>query len=82
MSRGAPGPVGAADLADIRDLPGGGPQNALAGERQLAMGALAPDTATSLPTLMVLALLLLALGALAGDCEPYIDIALAVASPR
>lgn len=64
MSRGAPGPVGAPDLADIRDLPGGGPQNALAGERQLAMGALAPDTATSLPTLMVLALLLLALGAL------------------
>ena len=64
MSRGAPGPVGTPDLADIRDLPGGGPQNALAGERQLAMGALAPDTATSLPTLMVLALLLLALGAL------------------
>ncbi len=63
MSRGAPGPAGAPDLADIRDLPGGGPQNALAGERQLAMGALAPDTATSLPTLMVLALLLLALGA-------------------
>ena len=64
MSRGARGPVGAPDLADIRDLPGGGPQNALAGERQLAMGALAPDTATSLPTLMVLALVLLALGAL------------------
>lgn len=63
MSRGAPGPAGAPDLADIRDLPGGWPQNALAGERQLAMGALAPDTATSLPTLMVLALLLLALGA-------------------
>lgn len=63
MSRGAPGPVGAPDLADIRDLPGAGPPNALAGERELSMGALAPDTATSLPTLMVTALLLVALGA-------------------
>ena len=63
MSRGGPGPVGVPALADVRDIPGGGPANALDGERELAVGALAPDTATSLPTLMVVAALLLALGA-------------------
>ena len=63
MSRGGPGPVGLSDVMDIRDIPGGGPANALTGERELAVGALAPDTATSLPTLMVLAVLLMALGA-------------------
>ena len=63
MSRGGPGPVGLSDVIDIRDIPGGGPANALTGERELAVGALAPDTATSLPTLMVVAVLLVALGA-------------------
>ena len=63
MSRGGPGPVGLSDVIDIRDIPGGGPANALTGERELAVGALAPDTATSLPTLMVVAVLLAALGA-------------------
>jgi len=62
MSRGGPGPVGVPALADVRDIAGGGPRNALDGERALAVGALAPDTATSLPTLMVVAALLLAVG--------------------
>ena len=46
-------------LVDIRDNT---PRNALEGERALAVGALAPDTATPLPTLMLLAGLLVALG--------------------
>jgi LPXTG-site transpeptidase (sortase) family protein len=47
-------------LVDIRDNT---PRNALEGERALEVGALAPDTATSLPTLMVLAGVLVSLGA-------------------
>jgi sortase A len=46
-------------LVDIRDDT---PRNALEGERQLAVGALAPDTATPLPTFMVLASVLLLTG--------------------
>jgi sortase A len=47
-------------LVDIRDNT---PRNAVEGERALEVGALAPDTATSLPTLMLLAGVLVALGA-------------------
>jgi LPXTG-site transpeptidase (sortase) family protein len=47
-------------LVDIRDT---SPRNAVEGERQLALGALAPDTATSLPTFMAVALLLTVSGA-------------------
>ena len=46
-------------LVDIRD---NSPRNALEGERALEMGALAPDTATSLPTMMVIAAVLLGVG--------------------
>jgi LPXTG-site transpeptidase (sortase) family protein len=46
-------------LVDIRDV---APRNALEGERELAIGALAPDTATSLPTLILIAVLLLSAG--------------------
>jgi len=46
-------------LVDIRD---NSPRNALEGERALEMGALAPDTATTLPTMMVIAAMLLGLG--------------------
>ncbi|MFL5571344.1 MAG: hypothetical protein ACJ772_12270, partial [Gemmatimonadaceae bacterium] len=44
-------------LVDIRDET---PRNALEGERALEVGALAPDTATTLPTLMAAAFALLA----------------------
>lgn len=46
-------------LVDIRDNT---PRNALEGERALAVGALAPDTATALPTLMLMAVGMLAVG--------------------
>lgn len=46
-------------LVDIRDQT---PRNALEGERLLAMGALAPDTATSLPTFMLVAAVCLVVG--------------------
>jgi sortase A len=46
-------------LVDIRDET---PRNALEGERELAVGALAPDTATALPTLMVIAVVILSTG--------------------
>jgi sortase A len=46
-------------LVDIRD---DSPRNALEGERALEVGALAPDTATTLPTMMVVAAMLLGLG--------------------
>jgi LPXTG-site transpeptidase (sortase) family protein len=46
-------------LVDIRDVT---PRNALEGERELAVGALAPDTATALPTLMVIAAVILSIG--------------------
>jgi len=46
-------------LVDIRD---NSPRNALEGERALEMGALAPDTATTLPTLMLIAAMSLGLG--------------------
>ena len=46
-------------LIDIRDT---SPRNALEGERALEMGALAPDTATTLPTMMLIATLLLGIG--------------------
>jgi len=62
-SRGGPAALGLPALADIRDVGEVGPPNALAGERELAVGALAPDTATALPTLMVVAALLVAFGA-------------------
>lgn len=51
--------VGLPSLVDIRDS---SPRNALEGERALAVGALAPDTATALPTLMVVAVGCLLLG--------------------
>jgi LPXTG-site transpeptidase (sortase) family protein len=47
-------------LVDIRD---DSPRTALEGERALEIGALAPDTATSLPTIMVIAGVLVSLGA-------------------
>jgi len=62
-SRGGPAPVGAPSLTDIRDVGEVGPPNAIEGEKELAVGALAPDTATALPTLMAVAALLLAAGA-------------------
>ena len=43
-------------LVDIRDP--ASPPNAIEGERALAVGALAPDTATSLPTFMAVAAIL------------------------
>ena len=46
-------------LVDIRDA---SPRNALEGERALDVGALAPDTATALPTIMLVAVLLLLSG--------------------
>ena len=46
-------------LVDIRD---DSPRNALEGERALEVGALAPDTATTLPTMMAVATMLLGLG--------------------
>lgn len=46
-------------LVEIRDNT---PRNALEGERALAVGALAPDTATALPTLMLVAVGLLTFG--------------------
>jgi len=52
--------IGFPSLVDIRDNT---PRNALEGERALEVGALAPDTATSLPTLMLLAAALVAAGA-------------------
>jgi sortase A len=48
-------------LVDIRD--NNTPRTALEGERALEVGALAPDTATSLPTIMVIAGALVSLGA-------------------
>ena len=50
-----PAMLGLPALVDIRDT---SPHNAVEGERQLAFGALAPDTATSLPTFMAIALLI------------------------
>jgi len=47
-------------LVDIRDDQS--PRTALEGERELAVGALAPDTATVLPTVMVVAAVLLLAG--------------------
>ena len=47
------------------DIPGDDdatPRNALEGERALEVGALAPDTATSLPTIMLVAGILVAVG--------------------
>lgn len=46
-------------LVEIRD---NSPRSALEGERALEMGALAPDTATTLPTMMLIAAMLLCLG--------------------
>jgi LPXTG-site transpeptidase (sortase) family protein len=46
-------------LVDIRD---DSPRNALEGELALEVGALAPNTATTLPTMMVIAAMLLGLG--------------------
>ena len=48
------------ELLDIRD--NNAPRNAIEGERALEVGALAPDTATVLPTLMVIAAVLLTSG--------------------
>ena len=47
-------------LVDIRDNTA--PKNALEGERAIEVGALAPDTATALPTIMVIAAVLLLIG--------------------
>jgi sortase A len=52
--------LGMPALVDIRD--NNAPQNALEGERALEVGALAPDTATALPTIMLIAALLVLLG--------------------
>ena len=46
-------------LVDIRDT---SPRNALEGERALDVGALAPDTATALPTIMLIAAALVLIG--------------------
>jgi sortase A len=54
-----PPTVGFPTLVDIRDT---SPKNAADGQRQLALGALAPDTATSLPTLMLIAATLTLMG--------------------
>jgi sortase A len=51
--------LGLPSLVDIRDS---SPRNALEGERALEVGALAPDTATVLPTIMLVAAALLGLG--------------------
>lgn len=51
--------LGLPELVDIRD---NAPRNAIEGARELEVGALAPDTATILPTLMLLAVLLLGIG--------------------
>jgi sortase A len=56
-----PAMLGLPALVDIRDT---SPRDAVEGARQLAFGALAPDTATSLPTFMLIALLL----TLSGTC--------------
>jgi len=61
-SRDSVAPLGVPALVGIRDDGLNGPRNALDGERQLTEGALAPDTATALPTLMVVAAVLLGLG--------------------
>lgn len=53
--------VGTPTLVDIRDNTAA-PVTAIEGERQLAAGALAPDTATTLPTVMVFAGLLVLTG--------------------
>lgn len=55
-------PVGLPALVGIPGNSDSGPRNALDGEKQLAAGALAPDTATMLPTLMLVAAVLLGLG--------------------
>ena len=47
-------------LVDIRDS--NAPRNALEGERALDVGALAPDTATALPTIMLIAAALVLVG--------------------
>lgn len=52
--------LGLPELVDIHD---NSPRNAVEGELALEVGALAPDTATILPTLMVLAVVLLGAGA-------------------
>ena len=52
--------VGLSALVDIRDNPA--PRTALDGERALEVGALAPDTATVLPTLMLVAAIILSGG--------------------
>ena len=52
--------LGLPALVDIRDET---PKNALEGERELAVGALAPDTATVLPTVMLVATILFLVGA-------------------
>jgi len=52
--------LGLPSLVDIRDNT---PRNALEGERALEVGALAPDTATTLPTLMLAASGLVLIGA-------------------
>ena len=54
--------VGLPALVGIRDNADTGPRSALDGERELARGALAPNTATTLPTLMLVAAVLLGLG--------------------
>jgi sortase A len=62
-SRDSLAPLGLPSLVDIRDNGDNGPRNTLQGQRELAVGALAPDTATTLPTLMVVAAFLLGVGA-------------------
>lgn len=62
-SGAAAAPAGVPALVGISDNPSTGPRSALDGERQLAAGALAPDTATALPTLMLAAAVLVGLGA-------------------
>ena len=50
------------DFPSLVDIRGSSPRNAVEGERALALGALAPDTATSLPTVMVVAAALVVVG--------------------
>ena len=52
--------LGLPSLVDIRDET---PRNALEGQRELEVGALAPDTATVLPTVMLVAIVLVLVGA-------------------
>jgi LPXTG-site transpeptidase (sortase) family protein len=52
--------VGLPALVDIRD--NAAPRSALEGERALEVGALAPDTATVLPTVMLIAAVILSCG--------------------